>query len=51
MGVITVTSPLSGSTEQSSSVTIIGKTTNANTPLALMIDGQKMKEGISDAQG
>jgi hypothetical protein len=51
MGTITVTSPTANSTEQSTSITIIGKTTNGNTPLSIMLDNTKIKEGISDAQG
>lgn len=51
MGTITVTSPIANSTEQSTAITIIGKTTNGNTPLNIMIDSKKIKDSISDAQG
>lgn len=51
MWTITVTSPTANSTQQSSDITIIGKTTNPNTPLSILIDDNKIKDGISDAQG
>jgi cysteine-rich repeat protein len=51
MGIIKVTSPTANSTESNPMITIIGSTTNPNTPLSIMIDEKKLKEGVSDSNG
>ncbi len=48
---ITVTSPLSGSTETKDSISVVGTTTFPTTPVTVLLDGVSIEEGVTDAQG
>jgi cysteine-rich repeat protein len=51
VGWLNVSSPLSGSVEKQNLINVVGKTTYANTPIVIMIDGTKVDEWLSDQNG
>lgn len=51
VGSLTVSNPLSGSVEKQDTINVIWKTTYANTPIVILINGSKIQEGLSDQNG
>jgi hypothetical protein len=52
LGVVTITAPVNGGTERSSSISILGSSTDyPNSPVSVSINDKKVKNGKTDSQG
>jgi cysteine-rich repeat protein len=51
VGGLTIYSPLSGSVEKQNAITVVWKTSYANTPIVILVDNSKVQEWSSDQRG